>query len=148
MSVYKEALNIIHQLNQACISTLIYNDAADSGLPVLKDDTNWRAIQQCINDFGIKQSIHKPYKGSVKATISIIQEFTTGAHEFYEIQYHTVWNHMTLITPCTGFFTIRKVMPTELDLINDLNRMQYDLHYPNGDEDLDPAGGYGLQSHI
>ena len=54
MSVYKEGYHIIESImNQ---SRQIFPDAADFGVPVTENDSNWNDIKQLVEWYGVKET--------------------------------------------------------------------------------------------
>jgi hypothetical protein len=119
MSVYKEAFYYINKISQACLNNPIWNDSCDSGLPVTKGDSNWINIEYHLLSHAIKAT-RRASHGQITITIALIDEWTTKQYAFYELTYTKVTNTQSLITPCSGFYEIRRVMPTEHELIANL----------------------------
>ena len=134
MSVFKEINSYIQILHHACLTTRIYNDAADCGLPLTKDQGAWASIKYHLSKHTVPGSKKKLYKGAHQITIATYdnEHSHNPIRSYYEITFHFISSHNSLITPCTGYLTIRKVMPTEHDRLNELHRLEYDaslLHY-------------------
>ena len=132
MSVFKEINSIINQINNAFVSNRIWNDSCDSGLPLTTNEGNWNNISYWLKAHTINGTKKKLYPGAHQITISTMEEHTTGNSNYYEITY---FNHLTnkqnLIQQCDGYLTIRKIMPSEHTLINELNRLKYNMLHPN-----------------
>jgi len=151
MSVFKEAYALLKKLHTACISNPIYTDSADSGLAVTIGDRNFNAVKTFIEDYGVKGTRITPAQNTIQHACAVMN-FTNGNSntEFYIIQYITVAIKHSLVTPCNGYFTVRMVMPSEHQLRATLTNLHYKIPPVTNDihPDIDPAGGYGLSSHV
>ena len=90
MSVYKEGYHLVSMIEKA--SKRIYPDACDYGAPVRKGDVLWNEIKQIIEWYGNKETrVVELYSTgtTVKCTIELMDEWTTGREEHFELTYVT-----------------------------------------------------------
>ena len=79
MSVYKEGYHIVESImNQ---SRQIFPDAADFGVPVTENDSNWNDIKQLVEWYGVKETrrIDKWNGGSsVECIVELMDEWAVS----------------------------------------------------------------------
>lgn len=94
MSVYKEGFYLIEFIEKK--SKQIYDDAADYGAPVVKDDSVWNAMKQLSDWYGEKSTKKVDnYSTGTTASIEIhlLDEWNTKKPVNYKMTYVTTRDH-------------------------------------------------------
>jgi hypothetical protein len=138
MSVYKEGFALIQQISLR--SARIYKDAADFGAPTIKGDIVWNSVKQLVADYGDKDTYRKnEYETGSDVYCQVVLRLEFGPRKGEEIRYHVSYvttKNGNLSRDMDGYVTVSQIPLKPL----------VDPLLP--DPDMDPAGGYGLHSHI
>ena len=108
MSVYKEAYHALNEIQSQEIR--IYDDACDFGVPVRKNDSNWKLSKWLFSMYGDKttRQQHNYSSGkNVYSFITVIDEWDTLATETYSMCYTTC--RTGKCKGYDGFISIRKI---------------------------------------
>ena len=108
MSVYKEFYSAAHKIQAA--SKMIWNEAADWGVRVKKDDHNWKLMQEIARYFDPETDKREEFRYATGTTVNIyitvFNEWNGSMdEEVWRMTYTSVRNNPNL----DGFVTIDRV---------------------------------------
>lgn len=88
MSVYKEGFYAIELIQKN--SKQLFQDAADYGAPVKKQDQLWGWVKQLCDWYGVEGSRQEHRYGTgvtVEQNVSLMDEWNTGKKIYYKVVY-------------------------------------------------------------